>query len=283
MSRGRATPELEATPREDGPRLSGLWVYPIKSAGGVALEASPVEERGLRYDRRWMVVDGDGRFVSQREHPRMALIWVRIEPDHLAVEAPGMPPLEVPLRAPEGQPTLTSVQGDLVEALPVGDAADRWFGEYLGAPRRLVNLPDASVRPVDGDYGRPGDHVSLADAFPFLLISEASLEDLNARLERPLPMDRFRPNFVVSGCEPFAEDGWRRVRVGGLTFRVAKPCPRCKIVTVDQQTGDAGKEPLRTLASFRKGDNGVLFGQYLVGDSTGTLSVGDPVEVLRYA
>jgi uncharacterized protein YcbX len=134
---------------------------------------------------------------------------------------------------------------------------------------------------VDPDYGMPGDHVSLADGFPFLMISEASLADLNARLEEPVPMDRFRPNLVVTGCEPFAEDGWRRVRVGGVRFRVVKPCARCKITTVDQQTAATSKEPLRTLASFRKRGSKVHFGQNLVGDSTGILSVGDLVGVIR--
>ena len=283
MNGSRVTSERSMVSNEEGLRLSGLYVYPIKSAGGVALEVCEVEERGLRHDRRWMLVDRDGDCVTQRRHPRMALIRVRIQPDYLAVEAPNMPALEVPLVPPEGRMVPASVWGDLVEALPVGDDADRWFGEFLGAPLKLVHLPDSSVRPVDPDYGTPGDHVSLADSFPFLMISEASLADLNARLDEPLPMDRFRPNFVVTGCEPFAEDGWRRVRIGELKFRVVKPCARCKVTTVDQQTAATGKEPLRTLASFRKSGSEVLFGQNLAGDSTGTLGVGDPVEVLRRA
>jgi uncharacterized protein YcbX len=275
-------PNLDAT-REDGSGsyLSGLYVYPIKSAGGLSLGASDVDERGLRYDRRWMLVDETGCFMSQRRFPRMALIGIRIEPDHLVVDAPGMPSLEVPLRPITGRLMLARVWDDLVEGLKVSDDADRWFGEFLGVRCRLVYLSDESVRPVDPAYGRPGDRVGLADGFPFLLISEASLSDLNARLEQPVPMNRFRPNLVVRGCQPFAEDGWKLVRVGSLTFRVVKPCSRCTITTVDQGSAVMGKEPLRTLARFRKVGTKVLFGQNLIHDEVGTLSVGDPVKVVQ--
>ena len=265
----------------EAPYLSQLHVYPIKSAGGIPLEASEVDERGLRLDRRWMLVDQTGGFMSQRRFPRMALIGVRIEPDHLAVEAPDMPPLEVPLRPPVRKPRLARVWRDLVEVSTVGDDADRWFGEFLGVGCKLVYLPDESIRPVDPDYGRRGDRVGLADGFPFLLASEASLADLNARLESPLPMNRFRPNLVVRGSEAFAEDGWGLIRIGSITLRVVKPCARCAITTVDQRTAATGKEPLRTLARFRRAGEGVLFGQNLIHDDTGALRVGDPLEVLQ--
>ena len=261
--------------------LSQLHVYPIKSAGGIPLEASEVDERGLRHDRRWMLVDQTGGLMSQRRFPRMALIGVRIEPDHLAVEAPDMPPLEVPLRPPVRKLSLAQIWRDVVKVSTVGDDADRWFGEFLGVGCKLVYLLDESIRPVDPAYGRAADRVGLADGFPFLLVSEASLADLNARLERPVPMNRFRPNLVVRGCEPFAEDGWRLVRIGRITLRVVKPCARCTITTVDQQTSTSGKEPLRTLARFRRAGNEVLFGQNLIHDDTGTLHTGDPVEVVQ--
>ncbi len=261
--------------------LSGLYVYPIKSAGGISLEASEVDERGLRHDRRWMLVDEAGRFMTQRRTPRMALIGVRIEPDLLVVDAPDMPSLEIPLEPPQGRPRLTQVWNDLVEVLAVGDEAAHWFSEFLGVRCRLVYLPDESVRPVDPDYGRTGDRVGLADGFPFLLTSEASLADLNARLESPLPLNRFRPNLVVRGSGAFAEDGWSLLSVGEITFRVAKPCARCVITTVDQGTATTGKEPLRTLARFRRAGEGVLFGQNLIHDNKGTLRVGDPVDVLQ--
>jgi uncharacterized protein YcbX len=264
-----------------GGSLSGLYVYPIKSAGGIALDASEVDERGLRHDRRWMLVDEAGRFMSQRRHPRMALIQVRIEPDHLVVEAPDMPSLEVPFRPPDGRLLPASVWSDLVEVSTVGGDADRWFNEFLGVRCRLVHLPDRSVRPVDPDYGQQTDQVGLADGFPFLLISEASLGDLNARLEQPVPMNRFRPNLVVRGCAPFAEDGWKLVRIGTITFRVVKPCSRCRITTVDQGTAATSKEPLRTLARFRRAGTRVLFGQNLIHDGTGILRLNDPLEILQ--
>jgi uncharacterized protein len=261
--------------------LSQLHVYPIKSAGGIPLEASDVDWRGLRHDRRWMLVDEAGRFMSQRRYPRMALVRVRIEPDHLIVDAPDMPPLEVPLQPPDRKLRLAQVWNDLVEVSTVGDEADSWFGEFLGVRCNLVYLPDESIRPVDPAYGGTEDRVGLADGFPFLLVSEASLDDLNARLEHPLPVNRFRPNLVVGGCEPFAEDGWRLIRIGEITLRVVKPCARCTITTVDQRTAATSKEPLRTLARFRRAGNKVLFGQNLAHDHTGTLRTGDPVEVVQ--
>lgn len=266
-----------------GMALGSLRVYPIKSCGGVSVGEWEADGCGLRLDRRWMLVDENGAFISQRRLPRMALIRIRIGPGRLGVEAPGMPELEIPISPPGGKPTLAAVWGDLVEVLRVGEEADRWFSSFLGASCRLVHMPDDSVRHVDPDYGGPHDRVRLADGFPFLLISRASLEDLNARLKEPLPMDRFRPNLVISGCDPYAEDRWRRVRIGGIEFRVVKPCARCAITTVDQRTAESGKEPLRTLATYRKVGSNVLFGQNLIHDSGGVLRVGDEVEVLEEA
>lgn len=256
-------------------------MYPIKSCGGIAVEEWDVDERGLRHDRRWMLTDEAGRFLTQRQLPRMALIKVRIEPDGLLVDAPGMPTLDVAFHPPEGKLRLARVWDDLVESQTVGDEADRWFSEFLQMRCKLVYLPEKSVRPVDPAYGMPGDRVGLADGFPFLLISEASLANLNARLEHPVPMNRFRPNLVVRGCEPFAEDDWSRIRIGSITFRVVKPCARCAIITVDQTSAATGKEPLPTLARFRLAGTKVLFGQNLIHDETGTLCAGAPAEILQ--
>ena len=258
--------------------LSGLHVYPIKSCGGVALESAPVDATGLRHDRRWMLVDASGELLSQREFPRMALISVRLAPASLIVGAPGMPDLEVPLSTPSADRVRVRVWGDGVAGAPVGGYADRWFGEFLDFPCRLVHKPEDDVRPVDSAYAEEGDQVGFADAFPFLAISEASLGDLNGRLVEPVPMQRFRPNLVVRGCRPYAEDGWGQVRIGAVPFRAAEPCTRCAIVTTDQKTGARGKEPLRTLATYRASGDGVRFGRYLIHVSPGTLRVGDPVE-----
>ena len=262
----------------DGFALSGLYVYPIKSCGGVALSSATVTTTGLRYDRRWMLVDEAGEFLSQRRLPRMALISTRFGPERLIVGAPGMPALEVLLRPETGDRVDVCVWGDAGRGVPVGDEADRWFGEFLGFPCRLIYKPDDDVRLVDSAYAKDGDQVGFADAFAFLLISEASLGDLNGRLREPVPMSRFRPNLVVRGCEPYAEDRWSLVRVGVVAFRAADPCPRCAVTTVDQSTGTRGKEPLRTLAAYRDSDEGVLFGRYLIHNSSGTLRVGDRLE-----
>jgi len=225
-----------------------------------------------------MLVDETGEFMSQRDHPRMALISTHLSNDHLTVGAPGMPDLEVPLEEENGNLIDVNVWGDANLGNLVGEEADRWFGDFLEFPCRLVQKPDEDLRLVDSLYAEGGDQVGFADGFAFLLISETSLEDLNSRLESPLPMNRFRPNFVARGCEPYAEDGWGRLRIGDVTFRVAEGCPRCAITTVDQRTGVRGKEPLRTLATYRKSGGEVFFGRNLIHDALGTVRVGDPIE-----
>jgi uncharacterized protein len=257
--------------------LSGLYVYPIKSCAGISLQGADLCTTGLRHDRRWMLVDETGEFMSQRTHPRMALISVRLSTEHLIVTAPSMPELEVPLQQETTNQIDVHVWGDTNRGALVSEDADRWFGEFLQFPCRLVYKPEDDLRLVDSLYASEGDQVGFADGFAFLLISEASLDDLNERLEEPLPMNRFRPNFVVRGCPPYAEDGWSRVRIGDVPFRVAEPCPRCAITTVDQNTGTPGKEPLRTLATYRKAERGAVFGRNLIHDALGTVRVGDPV------
>jgi uncharacterized protein YcbX len=262
-----------------GLTVSRLFVYPIKSLGGMELDAAEVEARGFRHDRRWMLVDGDGVFLSQRRHPRMALARARVEDERLVVDAPGMPALELPLRPEPGPAVRACVWGDEVEAVSCGGDADLWFAEFLGASCRLVHMPDETERAVDPLYAGAADRVGFADGFPFLLLSEASLDDLNARLDSPLPVNRYRPNIVVAGCVPYEEDRWRRVRIGDVGFRVVKPCSRCAITIVNQETGEKGKEPLRTLAAYRKVGGKVFFGQNAIPDGAGRLRVGDAVEV----
>ncbi len=261
------------------PILGGVYVYPIKSCSGISLQSAALGATGLLHDRRWMLVDEGGGFMSQRRHPSMALISPLLTPDRLVVRAPGMPDLEVPLGGEREERIDVEVWGDVQRGEPVGGYADRWFGRFLGVRCRLVRKPEDDVRSVNSAYARSGDQTSFADAFPLLLISEASLEDLNARLESPVSMNRFRPNLTVRGCGPYAEDGWEEVRVGNAIFRAAEPCARCAVTTVDQQTGERGKEPLKTLATYRKAQGEVLFGRNLIHTSPGTVSVGDPVEV----
>jgi len=229
-----------------------------------------------------MLVDETGEFMSQRAHPRMALISTSISTsisdEHLIAGAPGLPDLEIPLRQEDENLVDVSVWGDANRGATVGEEADRWFSEFLQFPCQLVRKPEDDPRLVDSSYAVSGDQVGFADGFAFLLISEASLEDLNSRSADPLPINRFRPNFVVKGCGPYAEDGWDRLRIGNIPFRVAEACPRCAVTTVDQRTGVRGKEPLRTLATYRKSEGEVFFGRNLIHDASGTVRVGDAIE-----
>ena len=261
------------------PALASLHIYPVKACGGLSPAEWPVDAFGLRNDRRWMVVDLAGRFVTQREAPRLALIRPALETGGLVLRAPGMPELRLPLVPAGRERVAVQVWRDATEAVPVSPEAAQWLSRYLGAPVRVVWMPDDVMRPTDPTYAE-GYRVSFADGFGFLLVSEASLTDLNRRLDVPLPMNRFRPNLVVSGTEPFAEDGWRRIRIGGLELAVVKPCGRCVVTTTDQETAERGREPLRTLATFRERDGKLMFGMNVVHRGTGRLAMGMPVEVI---
>jgi len=266
--------------------LQDLYIHPIKSLGGLRVSEARAEEKGLRLDRRWMLVDEDGRFLTQRAHPAMARLQVTPESDGLTVHRKDDPAsrIRIPFEPPSHQRFPVVIWSDTVEAQAVDPALDRWFSEALGAACRLVVMPESTRRPVDPDYAVAGEAVSFADGMPFLLIGQGSLDDLNRRIEarggEAVPMNRFRPNLVVSPAEPFAEDGWEKIRIGDCLFRAVKPCARCVVTTVDQDTGEKGKEPLATLATFRRSGDGVLFGQNLVLLEGGVVRVGDPVEPL---
>ncbi|HLU82617.1 MAG TPA: MOSC N-terminal beta barrel domain-containing protein [Trueperaceae bacterium] len=267
--------------------LAAINVYPVKSLKGTALDQGVVTATGLAYDRRWLIVDEEGGFLSQREVPRMCLITPTVGATSLRLGAPGMSDIELPLRERGGERRRVTVWDDEVEAEPAPAYIGEWLSDFLGGRYQLVRMPEETVRGVDPQYARAGDRVGFADAFPFLIIAQASLDDLNRRLvargEQPLPMDRFRPNLVVAGCQPFAEDEWRNVSIGDIGFRVVKPCARCVITTTDQATGATGREPLRTLASYRRKGTKVLFGQNACHDSEGELRVGDAVSLVPAA
>jgi uncharacterized protein len=258
-------------------RLTSLTIYPIKSACGIPLEASEVDDFGLRYDRRWMVVNRSGEFLSQRTHPRLALITPEIAGEKLRVSAPEMPMLELPLRPKDIIQSRAVVWGDICPASWLGEDAAGWLSEFLDCDCTLVHMADSVVRPADLDYAPPGTRVSFADGFPLLLISEESLADLNRRMPHPLPMNRFRPNLVVAGGEPYAEDGWQRIQIGAVPMRLVKPCGRCIVTTTDQATAVRSQEPLRTLATYRRIRGEVMFGQNVVHEKTGRLQRGDEV------
>jgi uncharacterized protein YcbX len=263
------------------PSVSALHVYPIKSCRGLEMKAVRFDHLGPPYDRRFMLVDEDGRFLTQRELPRLALVEPRLGPTSLQVSAPLMPMLKVAMTQRDAKRIKASIWKHHGEAEDAGENAAAWFSQFLERKCRLVRLPDDAPREVDPAYTRAPALVGFADGFPVLLLSEASLEDLNGRLQAKVPMNRFRPNVVVKDCEAFAEDTWKRIRIGEVALDVVKPCGRCTTVTVDQRTGVSDKEPLATLSSYRTRDNHVLFGQNCVHESPGSIRVGDEVEILE--
>jgi uncharacterized protein len=256
-------------------RLTGINIYPIKSAGGIALSEWEIDAFGLRYDRRWMVVDESGTFITQRTHPRMALVEVKIGDGVLQIDAPGMRTLETSLHPAAAVVTQVVVWNFAGPSTWLGEEAAVWFSQFLATGCSLVHMGDDVVRRANPLFAPVATRVSFADGYPILLISEESLADLNGRLSRPLPMNRFRPNLVVAGGEPYGEDGWERIAISDVRLQVVKPCARCLITTTDQGTGLRAKEPLRTLASYRKVGDEVMFGQNVVHQNTGRLRVGD--------
>ncbi|HEU4407488.1 MAG TPA: MOSC N-terminal beta barrel domain-containing protein [Polyangiaceae bacterium] len=261
-------------------RITSLLIYPIKACGGVSSSSARITRRGFAHDRRWMVVDERGDFLTQRGLPRLCLLRTTLSEEGIGLSYPGAGASSLPLRLDEGPRVRTRVFGFEGPAL-VHEAASAWASKALGVDCRLVFMPDEVERPVEPAYARPGDVVSYADAYPVLLASASSLDDLNARLPEPLPMARFRPNVVVDGAPAFAEDRWRRMRFGGVTWRNPKPCGRCQVTTVDPATGERSAEPLRTLATYRRRGNSVLFAVNLIPDGEGVVRVGDALEVLE--
>jgi uncharacterized protein len=262
-------------------RITELHIFPVKGAAGLAVARAGLDAFGLADDRRWMIVDERGVFVSQRQYPELALLRVQLAPDELLLRSTRAGEARVPRTGGTGAPVRVRVWGDTVDALDAGDAAADMLSSHLGTPVRLVHMPDSSVRAVGPDYGRASDRISFADAFPLLLIAQESLNALNARLAEPIPILRFRPNIVVAGSRAHAEDEWRRIRLGSLECTVVKPSSRCATTTVDPVTGVRGTEPLRTLSSYRAWNRKVWFGQHLIHRQQGEIAVGDPVEVLE--
>ena len=259
--------------------LSGLYLYPMKSAQGHALSEWPLDALGLARDRRYMAVDTAGRFMTQRRHPIMALLQTELVDDGLVLRFPGQGEHHV-TRPTGAEASEVEIWGESVAGHDTGEDTANWLSTALGQACRLVFMAEDTHRPVDANYASPGDRVSFADGFPLLLISQASLDELNGRLQQPITMARFRPNLVVSGTAPFAEDDWRRIQIGDTVLDIVKPCARCVMTTVDPLTGIKGKEPMKTLSTYRTIDGNVIFGQNVIHRSRGLLRVGERVEVL---
>lgn len=264
--------------------LKSIHHYPLKSAAGLSLTEVEVESRGLRHDRRWMVVDHSGKFISGRTHPQLVRVTAQVQADgSLQLDYPGQQTLQVALPTTDAQRISVTVWSSTVQAPLCDAAAAHWLSAVLGTSARLVYMDEAAVRPVDPDHSQPGDEVSFADGFPLLLLSTASLDQLNGKASHPLDLRRFRPNLVIAGATPHQEDRWKRIRIGEIDFVLPKPCVRCVFTTIDADSGsaDPAGEPLTTLKHYRRGPKGITFGMNVIARGNGVLRVGDRLDVLE--
>ena len=266
-------------------RLSALYRYPLKSAKGEVLQGIALDKLGLEGDRRWMLVDeASGRFLTQRAEAKMSQLSALWNASGgLRLSAPGHSAIDVALPGSDDDLRGVTIWRDTLRVPDAGEEAARWVSDFIGKPTRLVQVPLDRARTTQAGYGNDDDQVAFADGFPLLLIGEASLQHLSQELGRPLEMLRFRPNLVIEGSDAYAEDGWKRIRIGDVEFRVVKSCSRCILTTIDPQTGErsADREPLATLQKTRAQADGAMFGQNLVNDGNGRLEVGMPVEILE--
>lgn len=268
-------------------QLSEIWIYPVKSLGGIALQNAKVTNRGLAHDRRWLLVDDDGLFLTQRKNPELALFQTAIDASFLTIthKKQNSEALQIALNDSSSELSAkikVTIWEDTIEAFEVSETASKWFTERLGFSARLVYMPEESHRKVEQEYAISGEEInSFSDGYPFLIIGQASLDDLNSRLNEPISMNRFRPNFVFTAGEAYEEESWCEMSIGGLKFFGVKPSGRCIMTTVDQELGvKSGKDPLLALSKYRKAGNNVLFGQNLVGTQLGEVAVGDAIQVL---
>ncbi len=263
------------------PILSSLFIYPIKSLAGFAVNQWPVVATGFQYDRQWMLVDEQRQFLSQRRLPQMALLQTRIQAQQLIVSAPQQDDLILELNPKTNVSTTITVWHDSYEAQLISEAANQWFSQALNTPCQLVYQPTNTIRQVDPNYANPEDNTAFSDGFPFLITTEASLALLNQQMSLNLSMQRFRPNLVISDCESYAEDTWRELQIAHINFRLPKPCSRCSVPQINPKTALNDKEPLRTLSRTRQYNNKVYFGQNALHDTVGLLNTGDEVLIMK--
>lgn len=254
--------------------LSDIYIYPVKSLAGIKVSNWQVNEKGLLHDRKWMLIDNNNHFLSQRHLPKMALIKTQLKQNSLILSTATSGSISLPLFPDQGEEIITTIWNDQCVSKTTSKEADQWLSNFLGTQCKLVYQPDEVVRSVDQTYATPMDKVTFADGFPFLIISEASLTSLNQAMELQLPMLRFRPNLVISNCESYAEDSWREITINNIGFRLPKPCSRCAVPTINLETAQTDKEPLKTLNRLRKTNNHVYFGQNALHNNCGELYVG---------
>ncbi len=265
--------------------LTQITIYPIKSTCGIQLQQSAVEPIGLTNDRTLMLVDENGLFLSQRKYPQMALIKTEYISEGLLVTAPEMSPIIIDPVSINRQVCTIRVWRDSFDSFKADTYINQWFSEYLSQKVYLVRYDEKTPRAIDPQYSNKGDIVSYADGYPLLLISQASLNNLNSQLKTPVTMAHFRPNLVVTGCSAFEEDNWRRILINQQEFDLVKTCSRCIMTTVNPETGQRNNlgEPLKTLSQFRKSDGGIMFGMNLIPRNTATIKIGDSVNILGRA
>ncbi len=259
--------------------VSALYIYPIKSLAGIKLDVAEVTDRGLKHDRRWMLIDENNRFLSQREVATMALLKTQIGDQYLQVTYNGSS-INIPFLSHNKELIEVEIWDDVCKAQLVDTEIDEWFSKILSIPCRLVYMPDESLRITDPRYAPDGSITSFADAYPFLMISQASLNDLNTRLDEQIPMNRFRPNIVIEGVQPYQEDTINELIINNIKFNGVKLCARCNVPTINQETAKAGKEPSKTMAGYRLKNKKIYFGQNLIHHNIGYISVGDELNVL---
>jgi uncharacterized protein YcbX len=261
--------------------LSKIFIYPVKSLAGIEVSSSPVDSKGLVHDRKWMLIDSDHQFLSQRRLAKMALINTKIEGDTLILSTSTSGRITLPLHPEGGDEIETTIWKDQCLAKTVSIEADQWLSDFLGIKCRLVYQPSHIIRPVDPNYAEATDKVNFSDGFPFLITSDASLASLNQEMNLQLPMQRFRPNLVISGCDSYEEDSWREIMINGIHFRLPKPCSRCPVPAINTDTGERGKEPLKTLNRLRRWNNRIFFGQNALHDIAGELSIGQTINIVK--
>ncbi|RZM27426.1 MAG: MOSC domain-containing protein [Pedobacter sp.] len=265
-------------------QLSGIYIYPIKSLGGISLSQATVESKGLRYDRRWMLIDAEGTFVSQRKYASLALLQVEMQDEQILVYQKNAPSSRIcfPANLHQSESIRVSIWDDLTIAFEVDSAVSEWFSAYLEFPVKLVMMSEETRREVDPRYASANEIVSFADGYPILIIGQSSLNLLNEKLDNPVPMNRFRPNLVFSGGEAHLEDSFNDFSIGEVIFTAVKPCARCVLITVDQHTGEKSSEPLKTLSRYRLQNNKVMFGQNLLHKGSGDLKIGDRLKIRKW-
>jgi len=263
--------------------ISQLFIYPVKSLGGISVMSAVVTDTGFEYDRKWMLVDDNMRCITQRELPSMALLQVEITDAGLKVyyKLDNEVCIVIPFVTVTDTRHSVQIFDDTTEAVLVSAEADSWFSEVLSVKCRLVFMPGSIKRRVDEKYAKNNEITGFADAFPFLIIGEASLIDLNSRLTECLPINRFRPNIVFTGGKPYQEDVMEQFIISDINFYGVKLCARCIIPTINQNTAQKLKEPLKTLATYRQKNNKIYFGQNLLADGTGKLTIGDAIEIKK--